>query len=59
MLDKAHERKVYTGGLWCEDVLQFFTNCVDVQFDLVLSSDVFVYIGDLSQYVFPLLVNDV
>ena len=49
MLDRAASRSVYSGGLWKNDVLQCFDAFEGTLFDLVLSSDVFVYIGDLTK----------
>lgn len=51
MLDKAASRMIYNGGLWKNDVLQCFESFKDLRFDFVLSSDVFVYIGDLAEQV--------
>jgi predicted TPR repeat methyltransferase len=46
MLDKAKARAIYD-DLQCEDIIDFMNN--DFRgYDLVASSDVFVYLGDLS-----------
>lgn len=46
MLDKAKERAIYD-ELVCDDIVKF--TCADERrYDLVTSTDVFIYVGDLS-----------
>jgi predicted TPR repeat methyltransferase len=47
MLDAARERGLYT-ELACEDVAAYLRHQPPATFDLVVSTDVFIYIGDLQ-----------
>jgi predicted TPR repeat methyltransferase len=47
MLDKAKDRAIYD-GLQCKDILEFMNNDIG-HYDLVASTDVFIYFGDLSE----------